>query len=120
MFEINKDIIFVKGFTNGAIYNFNDNKVYSVNKSACNIIERYINNSNIESDINYLNILTRHKLISKSFLPSPYLIKNTNVPNNIIDMPIIKIFLIPVFGKSSCAIVVSFPLLLLLLLFELS
>ena len=35
MFEINKDIIFVKGFTNGAIYNFNDNKVYSVNKSAC-------------------------------------------------------------------------------------
>ena len=78
MFEINKDIIFVKGFTNGAIYNFNDNKVYSVNKSACNIIERYINNSNIESDINYLNILTRHKLISKSFLPSPYLIKNTN------------------------------------------
>ena len=34
MYEINKDVVFVKGYRNGAIYDFNTGKVFSVNHTA--------------------------------------------------------------------------------------
>lgn len=72
MFEINNDIIFVEGALNGAIYDFNSEKVYSINESACKIVERYINNDCLDSDNDYLSTLTANKLISERFAPRPF------------------------------------------------
>ena len=46
MYEINKDVVFVQGAVNGAIYDFISEKVYSINYTACEIVKRYIFNLN--------------------------------------------------------------------------
>lgn len=40
MIEINKNIIYVRGATKGAIYNFNDKKLYWISKESCDLIEK--------------------------------------------------------------------------------
>lgn len=75
MFEINKDIVYVKGFINGAIYDFINEKVYAVNRTACEIIERYIKGRSADSDRNYLNMLEDKKLLSKEFNPHSFSIE---------------------------------------------
>ena len=68
MIEINDKVVFVKGFLNGAIYDFNTNKVYSVNDIACDIINKYIYGINIDSnEKNYLKQLESIKLINKEY-----------------------------------------------------
>lgn len=44
MFEINNNVVFVKGYVRGAIYNLNNGDVYSVNESGVKIINEYISN----------------------------------------------------------------------------
>ena len=73
MFEINNNIVYVKGAKNGAIYDFNTKKVWSINNDACEILERYINNISIEKDYEYLKLLVQNSLINKNFVCKAYL-----------------------------------------------
>ena len=67
MFEINKDVFFVKGAVNGAIYDLVGEKVFSVNKTACEIIARYCNETFADNDAEYLNKLRAKHLIDEGF-----------------------------------------------------
>ena len=70
MFEINNNVVVVKGAKNAAIYNFNDENVYSIDDTAYSIIYRVlIKRENPASDIetNYLTQLKRNGLIDDSF-----------------------------------------------------
>ena len=40
--EINDKVVYVRGFSRGAIYNLNDGNVYSINAEACKILEQFI------------------------------------------------------------------------------
>lgn len=46
MLEINKNIIYVRGASKGAIYNFNDKNLYWINKESCTLIEKIVNEKN--------------------------------------------------------------------------
>jgi len=75
IFQINSDVVFVKGVLNGAIYNFNSGKVYSINNKAKSIIESMIVRGDNLNDViskNYLNSLIEAGLYSKAFPVSPY------------------------------------------------
>ena len=39
MLEINENVVYVRGAKKGAIYNFNDNNLYWINKHSCDLIE---------------------------------------------------------------------------------
>ena len=69
MFEINRNVVYVKGAVNGAIYNFNTGKVFSVNQTACSIIEAYIDDSLPLAGNEYLELLRDNLLISSSYIP---------------------------------------------------
>lgn len=71
VYEINKSIVYVKGALRGAIYNFNDGKVYSINEDGCTIIENYIANN--ELNASYLIELKKLSLIDESFKPTEYI-----------------------------------------------
>ena len=47
MTELARDVVFVKGACNGAIYDLGKNRVYSVNAVGCQILAKYINNDRI-------------------------------------------------------------------------
>lgn len=72
MYQINEDVVYVKGAVNGAIYDFNTEKVYSINQSACDILDRYVVEKNINADRDYLDMLSRNNLISDIFKPQYY------------------------------------------------
>lgn len=74
IFEINKSVVFVKGALRGAIYNFNDGKVYSINEDGCKIIEEYITNHKL--NVPYLVELQKMSLIKENFTPAEYLFPN--------------------------------------------
>ncbi|MEI0446632.1 radical SAM protein [Brachyspira intermedia] len=63
--EINKDVIYVRGAVRGAIYNFNNNKIFSINEKACFLINKYIEDKYFNDK--YLDILLDNGLISKEF-----------------------------------------------------
>lgn len=69
MYWINKDVAFLKGAKNGAIYDLIKEKVYSINDIGCEIIGRYIKGSSIELDCYYIDKLKSNNLISSDFLP---------------------------------------------------
>ena len=74
MTELARGIVFVKGACNGAIYDLVRNKVFSVNASACQILEKYINGEVVPSiDLLCLNALIGHNLIDKDYKPRPFL-----------------------------------------------
>ena len=78
MIEINKNVVFVQGALNGAIYDFNFNKVYSINEDACNIINKLKNNSSQYSDTekNYVEVLKKNNLISDAWVLKEYYPEN--------------------------------------------
>ena len=79
MYLINKNIIFVQGKVNGAIYDFNTSKVYSLNPPGCQILKEYINGQEI-SNKEYLKNLSNNHLIDYNYKPSKYHIKtNKNI-----------------------------------------
>lgn len=67
MFEINRDVFFVRGAMNGAVYDLVGEKVFSVNKTACEIIARYCNGNSVDADAEYLKKLRVANMISKEF-----------------------------------------------------
>ena len=81
MFEINKNVILVKGAVNAAIYDFNTKNVYAINEEAFNIINKVAINKNTPSseiEKNYINDLLLVALLSKNFIPKTYIPKNNN------------------------------------------
>lgn len=73
MLEINRDVIYVRGAQRGAIYNFTDGKVYSVNQDACTIIDKYCNGISLEADeAGYLAKLEETGLVKKEWIPTKY------------------------------------------------
>ena len=71
MTEINKDIIFVKGAKNGAIYNFRSGNVYQLNQEGCTELQKYINDKNYFSD--YISQLMQMELLDKTFSVCEYI-----------------------------------------------
>lgn len=58
MYEINSNVVYVKGYKNGAIYNLNDGNVYSINAESCGVLEKAINSINFsEQEKEYINLL---------------------------------------------------------------
>lgn len=72
MYQINEDVIMIKGFKNGAIYDLKGEKVYAINEEACDIIMRYMNHSVKKSDLEYIDLLKNARLISGSFEPEKF------------------------------------------------
>ena len=75
MFEINHNVVLVKGARNAAIYNFNDSKVYSIDSSAYSIIYKVlIENQVPDNDFEnqYIESLKAAGLFSESFEPRNY------------------------------------------------
>ena len=77
---INDNCRFVKGFKNAAIYDFNVNKVYSINNAGRKIIEDVLEGKNISTeDKKYieelldLNLLSRKEYILTDEFPNPKL-----------------------------------------------
>ena len=50
--EISKNIVYVDGYKNSAIYNFNDEKVYSLNNFGTEIFRKYFRNINLSMEEN--------------------------------------------------------------------
>ena len=69
MQSINNDVFFVRGAVNGAIYDLSSGKVFSINGSACEIVERYCSNSARNDDEGYLSLLRREHLIDPTYRP---------------------------------------------------
>ena len=72
---INENVIFVKGAHCGAIYNFNDGKVYKVNNSGCDIIYN-LYNGNKEKNY-FVDSLVKANLLNKElnifkFVPNKF------------------------------------------------
>ncbi len=78
IYEINDRVNFVKGAKNGAIYDFNTGKVYSVNNRGCTIIEEYISGKRIDDD--YLLLLEQNNLINVNYNPHIYEATNNLKP----------------------------------------
>ena len=77
MFEINQDVVYVKGAKNAAIYDFNSGNVYAINHDGALIIEKVIlGKERIDSPViqQYIDSLKEHRLISDSFVPKKYIV----------------------------------------------
>lgn len=73
-YQINENVVLVPGAVNGAIYDFNTNKIFSINNIGLNIVLKYIEKAGLkEEEKEYLDKLINEKLISNNF--SPYQIK---------------------------------------------
>lgn len=78
MIEINKNVILVSGSKNAAIYDFNVNKLYSINTEALDIINRVVLNSgapHTDVETAYISQLKQANLISDSFTPKAFDVK---------------------------------------------
>jgi radical SAM protein with 4Fe4S-binding SPASM domain len=69
VYEINDNVVYVKGVARGAIYNFSTGKVFSINSEACKIIEEYIRTQN---RVPFLDDLEKNGLIGNDFTPREY------------------------------------------------
>lgn len=73
MVEINHDVIYIRGAQRGAIYNFTDRKVYSVNDIACDIIEKFCKKATLNSqETAYIAQLEKNGLLQKNWVPRKY------------------------------------------------
>lgn len=69
-YQINKNVVLVPGAVNGAIYDFNTTKIFSINNIGLNIVLKYIEKAELkEEEKEYLDKLINEKLISNNFLP---------------------------------------------------
>ena len=82
MFEINNNVVLVKGAKNAAIYNFNNSTVYAIDGDVYSTIyDVLIKNMPPDNDteINDIKTLKKLKLIDSSFQCRKY--ENTNIPS---------------------------------------
>lgn len=76
MIRLNKKIYFVEGYVNAAIYDLQNEKVYSLNNTAKNIIQNYINYG---INHNYISMLKNNNFINDLFISSDIIkINSTN------------------------------------------
>lgn len=75
-FEIANNVVYVKGKKNGALYNLNTHEVYSVNREACSIIDKLVDNGTKEAlnevELQYIEKLEENGLYSKNFSVRKY------------------------------------------------
>lgn len=70
MLEINRNVILVYGAKNAAIYDFNVNKLYSIDERAIDIIHKYIASCPLpENGAEYISQLKHASLLSDDFIP---------------------------------------------------
>lgn len=70
MYQINDNVFLVVGAKNGAIYNLNDGKVYSIDESAILIIKEIVIEKRRDPnsiELEYLERLTENSLINKNY-----------------------------------------------------
>lgn len=70
MIEINKDIIYIRGAVKGAIYNFNDQNLYWINKESCELIEKLIHEKDCllsEEEMEYITKLKEMNLFDDAY-----------------------------------------------------
>ena len=72
IYQINENVVYVQGAMNGAIYDFNDRKVYSINNVGCEIINRLYLQNQLEADRNFLDQLKSMGLICQDEVISLY------------------------------------------------
>lgn len=67
--KINNNVVFVSGAYNGAIYDFNNNKIYSVNHEANSFLLRFLESKKAETkeEKEYIFMLQQSKLIDKCY-----------------------------------------------------
>lgn len=75
MVAINRDVVFIRGFQRGAIYDFMNRKVYSINRIACEIIEKYCKNISLkQAEKDYLAKLEAKGLLQKNWTPTKFIV----------------------------------------------
>jgi radical SAM protein with 4Fe4S-binding SPASM domain len=81
MYQINDSVVFVRGEKNGAIYDFNTNKVFSVNAEACDLILKLIDQESkfSQEEIKYISLLSANNLYNNNYAPNEYM------PDEIMD-----------------------------------
>ena len=83
MKEIDKDVVYVRGRKNGALYCFNTSKIYSINEIACDILDKYVSKIDLDTaETAYLELLVKNDLLNMGFAPKEYFpekIKNTHL-----------------------------------------
>ncbi len=62
-------VFFVPGVLRGAIYDLNSSNVYSINRSACNIITGDVENSDFWKKLELMNLVTKEEKDEKGMLP---------------------------------------------------
>lgn len=66
--EINKDVVYVKGAKNGAIYDLNTGIVYSINSASCSVIDKQLCHTKLSiQEQKYIDMLIANHLIDTSF-----------------------------------------------------
>lgn len=70
MISLKKDVVYVKGALNGAVYDFRNGKVYQINSLACDEIEKYFKDTTYSSE--YITKLAQMDLLDMSFRPNVY------------------------------------------------
>lgn len=79
--ELNKDVVFVKGFLNGAIYILKTGEVYSINKKACEIISKLKENKKLtKEEKEYAELLKKNNLYNMECSIKSYIFEE-NVVN---------------------------------------
>jgi radical SAM domain heme biosynthesis protein len=73
LWEINRNVVFVKGALRGAIYDLENELVYSIGVQSCNCIYKIINNCGLNNEEKeYRKALIEHSLLSADFSPRLY------------------------------------------------
>lgn len=73
LWEINRKVVFVKGALRGAIYDLENELVYSIGEQSCNCLYKIINNRELyNEEKEYRKTLIEHGLISADFSPRLY------------------------------------------------
>lgn len=71
IYELEKDVLWVQGALKSAIYDYNNNNIYSLNNKATQILKNYIEcpNKLKEDEIDFLKKIEEKKLISNEYKP---------------------------------------------------
>lgn len=73
MYEISKNVVYVNGITNGAIYNLNTGDVYSINKEACVILNKMIASDKLTvEEESYIKKLEENQLYYSNHIINEY------------------------------------------------
>jgi len=71
--EINDKVVYVRGASRGAVYNFKNGNVYSINEEACEALEKYISSGSLSGE--FLQGLHEMSLIGDAHVPVRYFCK---------------------------------------------